>query len=801
MTLPKLSDIKNWDTQIEKEITEKWKGEEKWSFDPKKARKIYSIDTPPPYVNAPIHIGHAVTYCYMDFFARYKRMKGYQVLFPLGLDRNGLPIEVAAEKKYGISPFQASREEFLEACKKLLEESSIESANSFAKLGISFTSYKEGEHIGAIYKTDSEKYRVLTQRTFIELYKKGMVYEDSRISNYDSKLRTTIADSEIERKDVETNLNYVKFKIKGSKETIIIATTRPELLCTSVLIIYNPKDERYKKLNGKVAITPIFGSEVKIIPHQDADPNFGTGLVFMSSSGGDQDAVRFLRKLGIKPVSAVGIDGKMNENAGILQGLKTREAREKIIELIKNEGMLEKQEKIIHNVPISERSGAEIEFVEMPEYYLKQLEIKNDIKKISKEIKFFPEESREILEKWLESISMDWPISRRRFYATPIPLWHAEIDGEKIDAVPQGGEYYQPWKKGSKPPENSEVWRGGKKVGLVSGKEYSNLDWVGEERVFDTWMDSSISELFITGYQQDKEFFKKAYPVSLRPQGKEIVRTWLYYTILRGYLETKKAPFENTWIHQHIVDEKGMKMSKSKGNIINPQELLSEFGAEAIRLWSAVEGDLSRGDLKCSKERIRAEQKTINKIINASKFVSQFEKPKKKPTLTRTDELFCSYINDLSQYADEMYEKYDFYTPMIKLRNFLWEVFASHYLELVKTRTYNEDGKFTKEESQSAKWTLNYLLEKFLTLTHPIIPQITSLIMKELGGKIDQWPEKERVVIKNNEEVIKKIMEFDSEVWKKKRDGGISLRDRISGIEIPLVLKDYEKDLRAAHNL
>ncbi|VVB81286.1 Leucine--tRNA ligase [uncultured archaeon] len=326
--IPKLTDIKNWSVDIEKQITEEWKNNERFRFDPQKTRKIYSIDTPPPYVNAPIHIGHAVSYCYMDFFARYKRMKGYDVLFPLGLDRNGLPIEVGAEKKYNISPFSVSREEFLRYCKKLLEESSVESADSFAKLGISFTSYKEGGHIGAVYKTDSPEYRELTQSTFTQLYKKGLIYEDSRISNWDQKLRTTVADSEIERKEAETKLNYVKFRIKGSKEKIIIATTRPELLCTSVLIIYNPKDERYTQLKNKIAITPIFNSEVKIIPHEDADPNFGTGLVFMSSSGGDQDAVRFLRKMGIKPASAVGIDGRMNENAGLLKGMKTKESRE-----------------------------------------------------------------------------------------------------------------------------------------------------------------------------------------------------------------------------------------------------------------------------------------------------------------------------------------------------------------------------------------------------------------------------------------------------------------------------------------
>ncbi|VVB81287.1 Isoleucine--tRNA ligase [uncultured archaeon] len=470
---------------------------------------------------------------------------------------------------------------------------------------------------------------------------------------------------------------------------------------------------------------------------------------------------------------------------------------------MKNKGLLEKQEKLMHSVPISERSGAEIEFVEMPEYYLKQLELKDEIKKIAKKINFYPPESRELLEKWVDSISMDWPISRRRFYATPIPLWNAEKSGKKYHEIPREGKYYQPWKE--KVPTNAEVWCEGKKQGLISEKKFSDMEWKGEERVFDTWIDSSISELFILKYGENKEFFKKAYPVSLRPQGKEIVRTWLYYTLLRGYLETGKAPFNDVWIHQHILDEKGMKMSKSKGNIISPQELLKDFGAEAIRLWSAIEGDLSKGDLKCSKERIRAEVKTINKIINVSKFIMQFEKPIKfeNNKLTDTDALFIDYANELAEFCDKSYEKYDFYNPSLKLRNFLWEVLASHYLEIVKSRAYNEEGKFTKGEEASARHTLHYLLEKFMILIYPIIPQVTTTIMKEKGRDLlsEEYPKEEKTGNKENAKVIEKIMEFNKMVWKKKQEKSISLREAISGIEIPKELEKYSKDLRAAHKI
>jgi len=316
-----LKNIKNWSPEIEKAIIGGWKKSERFRINPKTKKNIFSIDTPPPYVNAPVHIGQAITYCYMDFFARFKRMKGFDVLFPLGLDRNGLPIEMAAEKKFKISPFKEGRDKFIEACKKLLELTSSETQDTFAKLGISFTSYKEGEHVGAIYKTDSQEYRSVTQATFIELFKKGLVYEDTRINNWDPKLQTTIADSEIEYKDIESNFNDIKWKVKETGEEIIIGTTRPELICTCGMVIFNPKDKRYKHLNNKTVISPIFKKEVPIKAHPLADIEKGTGIAMMCSAG-DLSDIQFFREMNLKPEIAIEKDGRMNKIAGPLEGLK-----------------------------------------------------------------------------------------------------------------------------------------------------------------------------------------------------------------------------------------------------------------------------------------------------------------------------------------------------------------------------------------------------------------------------------------------------------------------------------------------
>lgn len=792
MSLPKLKDIKNWSADIEKHITEHWATSNKLAFNPQTKKPIYSIDTPPPYINSPIHMGHAVTYGYMDMFARYKRMQGHEVLFPLGMDRNGLPIEVATEKKFEVSPFKIGREKFLELCEKLLSEASVESVASFAKLGISFNSYKLGKGLGEVYNTDDPEYRKLTQSTFIRLFKESKIYEDVRICNWDPKLRTTVADSEIEYRDLPSTFNHIKFKIKETGEDVIIATTRPELIAACGLIIYEPGDERYAHLEGKTALTPLYGEEIPITEHPFAKKEKGSGLVMMCSAG-DVTDIQFFREMNLKPKILIEKDGLMNERAGLIKGLSVRQARLKIIEELQKEKLLAKQEPITHRTPVSERSGAEIEFIEMPEFYLKQMELKDEIKEIINKINFYPAVSKDWLESWIDAISIDWPLSRRRFYATPIPLWHSGT----YTAVPKEGGYYQAWREN--PPENAEVFEEGKMIGKLSDKKFKQCKWKGDERVLDTWFDSSISELYLLQYQKSPVFFKKAFPASLRPQGKEIVRTWLYYSLLRGYIETKKPAFKDVWIHQHIVDEKGRKMSKSLGNVIDPKDILNSEGAEALRFWSVIEGDLSKGDLMCSRERIKAELKTITKLINISKFVTQFKKPK-KATLTKTDKLFADYLDSLTKKTEECYEKYDFHTPAIWLRQFLWEEFASHYLELVKARAYNEQGEFTEKEKESAIHTLYVLLERIVTLLYPIIPQITSILAEELSISLETFPAVKKENFKDKT-IIEELIKLNSRIWKEKREQGISLRAPLEKAIVPVNLRDFSKDIKACHNI
>ena len=754
-----------------------------YEFELNTSKKTYSIDTPPPYINSPIHIGHATTYTIMDMIARYKRMTGHNVLFPLGLDKNGLPIEIAAEKKFGVKLKDTPREKFLEMCKQVLEEAGAASINSFQRLGIGFNSWEIGNKPGQIYETDSPRYRQLTQETFIDLWNKGLIFEDERLNNYCPGCKTTLADSELERKESPTMLNFVKFKVKETGEQVLIATTRPELLCTAAVVIFNPSDERYKQLKGKHAIVPIFGKEIPIIEDEEAEPEFGTGLVFMSASAGDQDAIRFLRKRNIRPEMAVGYDGLMIEIAGPLKGLTTKKAREKICQLITEAGQMEKQEQFVHSVPICERSKDEIEFIAMREFYLKQTHVKEEMKALAGKLNFYAPESRQILLDWIDSVTMEWPISRRRYYATEVPIWYCTEC--KTPVVAPKGKYYQPWRDQCP----------------ISKCKCGNTSFIGEERVFDTWFDSSNSPLYILQYSRDDEFFNDKKPCSLRPQGKEIIRTWLYYTMLKAYLLTGELIFRDAWINYHVVDDKGHKMSKSKGNVIDPQEILNKFGAEPFRLWCAMEGNLEKGDFRCSFERMEGNGKTIIKLWNVAKFVTSFKKPDQKPQLTELDNWMLSELNNVVAHANERYEKYDFHNPATKIRHLIWETFASHYLELAKNRAYNQEGKFTKEEQEAATYTLYRTLETILLILAPINPMITYRLYNHINNKDvhrENFPKPEdyATVV-----ACEELESANSAIWKAKKDKGLSLKTPVKEATLPASLKPIQKDFLLTHGI
>lgn len=777
---PKITE-KTWDHRIERELFKKWLKQKIFKFDKKSKNPVFSIDTPPPYVNTPVHMGHAYTYTIMDAIARFKRMTGFNVLFPIGLDKNGLPIEVQAEKEFNISIISTPREEFIKKCKILIEKAGDTSLEIFRSLGHSYNSWELTHEIGGRYDTDDPEYRRLTQETFIQFWKRGLIYEDLKPTNYCYKCRTTISDAEVEYEEGKTFLNYIKFKVKETGEWITIATTRPELLSTCKIILFNPDDMRYKMLEGLHATVPVYNHVVEIKSHPYAKPEFGSGLVMICSFG-DYGDVRLLREMNMEATYAIDENGRMNDVAGKYKGLTVSRAREQIIKDLKEQGLIEKQELIDQRTPICWRTKNPIEFVPMKEFYLKQVDFVTEMLKISDKMKFFAPESKQILLDWINSVNIDWVISRRRYYGTEIPIWYCKKC--RYAVVPRPGKYYQPWKE---------------KAPIKSCPKCGNKEFEGEKRVFDTWFDSGSSPVYILGYLWDKNFFKKNFPCNLRPQGKEIVRTWLYFTLLKTFLQFKRNAFREVWIHEHVVDEKGEKMSKSLGNVIEPSDVIKRYGAEALRIWIFLEGDISKGDIRCSFQRLAGASKFLTKLWNISRFISSFPYVKNSK-LSKTDEWILAELGKLVEYVKEKYEKYEFNSAATAIRDFSWDVFAANYIEMIKPRAYGKG--FSKKEQKAAWYTLHICLKMILIMLSPLIPFVTEKIWTELYSKksihIEKYP-----VIKSKKEFrkfTKKLIEFNSHVWNTKKERRLSLKDKIQ-INIPTELRIFEKDLRMMHNI
>jgi valyl-tRNA synthetase len=765
---------KTWNPALEADISQKWKDEGVFKFHKRHRRGIFTIDTPPPYPSGrPWHIGAAAHYSQIDMITRASRMMGYEVSFPIGIDRNGLPVELYTEKKYGISLRNTPRKEFIEMCKHALDDLESEMIEIMKKMGLSgnFTDY---------YRTDSDKYRSSTQATFIHLWNKGLIYEATRPNNYCPDCKTTIADAEVDYEELVTRLIYIQFKVRETGEFIVIATTRPELLCSCQIILVNPEDIRHVKYQGLHVEIPIYCRDVEIKPHSSVQPEFGSGAVMMCSYGDYTDVLLF-REMKLKEIIAIDEDGKMSTIAGKYAGLRVSEARARILDDLTNDGLVVKIEEIRHRTPTCERSHTPIEIIPMKEFYLKQIQFLPKLRKLVEGMDFHPEVHRQILVNWMNSMTLDWPISRRRYYATEIPVWYCQKCGEPH--VPKAGHYYRPWL--DSPP-------------FKSCQRCGNSKFKADERTFDTWMDSSITPLFVTGYFDNKSLYTKTYPTSLRPQAKDIIRTWLFYTILRCYQLTGKAPFKHVWIMGYGVDEKGERMSKSKGNVIDPYPILKKYGADIFRLWAASEASLG-SDFRCSEPRISGAGKFLTKLWNIARFISNFPRPR-RVKLECADMWILAELSILVKVCLEGYKDYNFFVPSNRIREFTWNTFAAHYLEMAKARAYRVG--FSKEEQKAAWYTLHTCFETILILLSPITPFITEHLWERLYSHesihTQSFPKSRWSV--DLSRLTKDLIEFNSKVWNTKKSRGLSLKEQIS-LHIPEELKPFEKDLVAMHNI
>ena len=822
---PKITD-KRWTVDLEKTIQQEHYDtgyEERYSFDPTSERELFIIDTPPPYPSGTWHIGAVAQYSMIDVIARSQRLLGKEVRFPWGVDRNGINIEFTLEKKTGRKMRSYDRGEFLDRCAEIIEDYTQAMRQTAKRVGLSCDYANE-------YLTDSAEYRAVTQSIFVDLFRRGAIVEDLRPNLYDPVEGTTIAEAEVQRISRKTLLCDVSWTTVDGEE-VVITTTRPELICACGVVVVHPDDKRYTHLVGKRIMLPlpVSGREdsVEILTHPSVKMDFGSG-VLMICSFGDQNDVTVFRELALRPYVAIDLDGKMTSIAGPLEGLSTPEARKASIDILRDSDSLVSTEERMQEVPVSERGGNPIEIILLKEWYVRQTHILDRLRELSDQSVFIPERNRQYLHDWMEGISIDWPISRRRWYHTEVPIWYSE-DGTKV-VVPPQGIYVQPWRES--PPDGSEVLDRESKESLGSYIEMEGLLGVlsGEEKVFDTWMDSSNSNLFVSGYISDPDLFERAFPTSIRPQGKEIVRTWLYYTLLKSALLLDKPGFQFIWVDGLGMDPWGRKMSKSMGNGIDADSVLecgvggrtgswkikgpdgkqvqlraNKIGSECFRLWKACEAQVG-DDFHINPEEIEAKYYGIlTKIFNVARFASQFDVPDdlERPSgnLAPEDRWILSEFDHVMARVEDAWARIDIYSAAQAIKGFGTGIFPSHWLEMTKSRLYEGD--------EGATWTLHRVVRDLLCAFTPICPFFTHYLSSTLYGKssvdVRSFPRLPSNAIGKEAESMRAltpvISEFNSMVWKLKKDSGLSLKSPVSDVSIPPELSIMENTLVQMHSI
>ncbi len=775
----------------EKKWQEFWQKESIYTWNEGESRaNTFVVDTPPPTVSGQLHIGHVYSYTHTDFIVRYKRMKGMNIFYPMGFDDNGLPTERLVEKKKNIKARQLKREEFVEICKEVVKEEEARFRDLFNRIALSVDWNIE-------YQTISNTSITISQMSFLDLVNKGEIYRDSQPMLWDPVDQTALAQADIEDQEKTTLMNDIKFTDE-SGNSLVIATTRPELLAACVALFYHPDDVRYKHLAGQTAISPLFGAKVPILADELVSIEKGTGLV-MCCTFGDQTDVLWWRKHKLPTkiiiskwgtITNVEFDDNCsnkdlaNKYASQILELKITEARVKIIEILRNEGLLLAQTEKLQNVRCAERSGAPLEILTTPQWFIKSVSHKSDMLEKSKQLNWHPQSMKIKLDTWVNGISMDWCISRQRYFGVPFPAWYSKRKGEEGKVIFAKTEQL-PVDPLKDLPE-----------GYLRDEIEPDYD------VMDTWSTSSVSPQLNShgiapGYMINEKRHKNLFPAYLRPQAHEILRTWAYYTMLKSHLHENSLPWTNIMISGWCLAEDRSKMSKSKGNVLVPDTLLAQFGTDVVRYWAA--NSKLGADTAYSEDVMNNGKRLINKLWNAAKFASQhFDKlseSEKKLTPPEVlslasadfDKYFLNQLFNVVNHCTTEFEKYEYASAMDLIEKFFWSQFCDNYLEITKTRAYDEEEK-DPDGARSARITLYYSLKILLKLFAPFIPHITEEIYQILYSnesihRRNSWPE---VILSKREDHTEALQLLDilELVRKIKAKDNLSIKTPVSCIEV-----------------
>lgn len=771
--------------KAENELEKMWQGQEIYKYQNGKEKKIFSIDTPPPTVSGKLHIGHVFSYTQAEMIARFKRMQGYDVFYPFGFDDNGLPTERLVEKDEKIRANMLPRSEFRSKCIHTIEKYEREFKDLWKRLGFSVDWNLQ-------YQTISDLSQKISQKSFIELAKSKKAYMKESPVLWCTECRTSIAQAELETRECETIFHYLNFQTTSG--SLLIATTRPELLAGCVCIFVHPEDSRYKDYIGQKANVPLYDFEIPILADETVSVEKGTGAV-MCATFGDSTDVEWYQKHKLPYKQIIMPDGTMKEEVSFIGGMKIKQAREHIVELLREKELLVKQEALQHMVAIHERCGNNVEFIPSKQWYIDVLSEKERFLQAADEIKWHPEHMKNRYKIWVENLKWDWCISRQRYFGVPFPVWYCKnckkpifAQEEQLPVNPLESEPLQPCECGCR-------------------------EFIPEEAVFDTWATSSVTTLINARYGEEDDISKDIFPMGMRCQAHEIIRTWAFYSIVKSLYHTGKLPWKDIMISGFVLAKPGEKISKSKNNDSNsPMKLIETHSADAIRYWAA--NSKLGTDTFFSEEELKLSKRFINKLYNAAKFaVSQmedFKKPEQfeEGELLPVDRWILQRVNETTIKAAGMLDDFEIGQARHEIDNLFWKDFCDYYIEIVKERLYQPE-KHGREQRYSGQIALYYSLLGILKLYAIYTPYVTEYIYqnfyrsyeKEISLHQTLWEtKKEEPVYIEFGEHLKAVI---AEVRKNKTEKQMSMKDTIPELIITCpkrltgFYKKSEKDIKA----
>jgi valyl-tRNA synthetase len=807
---------------IEQRWSDWWEENGTYRFDRTKSRsEVYSIDTPPPTVSGSLHVGHVFSYTHTDCMARYKRMRGFEVFYPMGWDDNGLPTERRVQNYFGVRcdpslPYDPgfippehpdakaqvaiSRRNFVELCEKLTVEDEVAFEDLWKRMGLSVDWTQT-------YQTIDRNAQRTSQLAFLRNLERGEAYQSEAPTLWDVTFRTAVAQAELEDRERPGAYHRIGFHRAGG-DPVFIETTRPELIASCVGLVAHPEDARYQPLFGTTVTTPVFGVEVPVVAHSLADPEKGSGIAMICTFG-DLTDVTWWRELQLPTRPIVGWDGRIlaevpawiTTESGAdaytrIAGATSHTARERMVEILTETGdLVGEPREITHPVKFFEKGDKPLEIVTTRQWYItnggRDPELRAQLLARGRELAWHPDHMRVRYENWVEGLNGDWLISRQRFFGVPIPLWYRlDADGNPDYSTPIVPE------EGTLPIDPSSD----APPGFREDQRGAPLGFIGDPDVMDTWATSSLSPHIAGGWERDPDLWSRVFPMDVRPQAHEIIRTWLFSSVVRSHLEDDCLPWTNAAISGWILDPDRKKMSKSKGNVVTPKALLDEYSSDAVRYWAA--SGRPGTDTAFDVGQMKIGRRLAIKILNASKFTLSMGPIDDVSTITEPLDLsMLARLRAVVEEATAAFEAYNYARALEVTEAFFW-TFTDDYVELVKERAYA-----TGSASESARAALTLAISVQLRLFAPFLPFTTEEVWSwTRTGSIHRstWPAESEFPASGDPQILERVSDALTGLRKTKSDAKASMKARLSEATVEgtpgaiRAISEAREDLRAA---